>query len=172
MHYRIAEPRDKKQIHLLYTSVLAAGAIVQFPNANEESFIENIINNSLANGLIIVGEHPQDASSIVAVIHASRSIFICTKHVFDHFQLLVHPEFRGRKIGRTILSIFLEEVITQYADIGKIEARVQERNSAAIRLFQSLGFVIEGRLEMKIKNSQDQYEAEIVLSWQNPAFEF
>jgi hypothetical protein len=35
-----------------------------------------------------------------------------------------------------------------------------------------MGFLIEGRLEMRIKGSDGHYEADIPMGWENPNFEF
>jgi putative acetyltransferase len=86
--------------------------------------------------------------------------------------IAVHPEFQGKKIGRTLFTIFLEEIATNRPDIGKVELITRESNLRAIQLYQSLGFRIEGRLEMRIKTPEGNYEADIPMGWQNPNFEF
>jgi ribosomal protein S18 acetylase RimI-like enzyme len=48
----------------------------------------------------------------------------------------------------------------------------RESNQKAIDLYQSMGFLIEGRLEMRIKSLDGHYEADIPMGWQNPNFEF
>ena len=42
----------------------------------------------------------------------------------------------------------------------------------AIALYQSRGFLIEGRLEMRIRTPDRHYEADIPMGWQNPNYEF
>jgi ribosomal protein S18 acetylase RimI-like enzyme len=49
---------------------------------------------------------------------------------------------------------------------------VRETNLKAIAFYQSLGFRIEGRFEMRIKTTQKIYEADIPMMWQNPNYEF
>ena len=84
--------------------------------------------------------------------------------------IVVHPDFQGRKIGRTILMIFLDEIVRNRPDIGRVELIARESNEKAIALYQSVGFLIEGRLEMRIKTA-DHYEADIPMGWQNPNYE-
>jgi ribosomal protein S18 acetylase RimI-like enzyme len=86
--------------------------------------------------------------------------------------LVVDPDFQGKKIGRTILMIFLDEIVKNRPDIGKVELIARESNQRAIALYQSVGFLIEGRLEMRIKAADGYYEADIPMGWQNPNFEF
>ena len=46
-----------------------------------------------------------------------------------------------------------------------------ESNARALHLYQSLGFIIEGRFELRGRTDKG-YEADIQLYWQNPNFEF
>jgi putative acetyltransferase len=70
------------------------------------------------------------------------------------------------------MSIFLEEIVRNRTDVGKVELIVRESNVGAIALYQSLGFRIEGRLEMRIRTPSRCYEADIPMGWQNPSYEF
>jgi len=70
-------------------------------------------------------------------------------------------------------TIFLDEIANTRPDVGKVELYTGESNARAIALYQSLGFMIEGRMEMRFKNPQSEnYEADIPLGWVNPNFEF
>ena len=93
-------------------------------------------------------------------------------HVLGEVTIIVHPQFQGKKIGRTILTIFLEEIGRNRIDIGKVELIARESNVKAIELYQSLGFRVEGRLEMRIKTPDGNFEADIPMGWQNPNFDF
>jgi putative acetyltransferase len=66
----------------------------------------------------------------------------------------------------------LEEVVRNRPDVGRVELIARESNRKAIEFYQSLGFHVEGRLEMRIKNIHGHYEADIPMGWQNPNFEF
>ena len=123
-------------------------------------------------GLIIVAEHPNHPDQVIAEIHAYKPGIQVFDHVLTDLTIVVHPDFQGRRIGRTILTIFLEEVARNHPDIGRVELIARESNEKAIALYQSLGFLIEGRLEMRIKTTDRHYEADIPMGWQNPNFEF
>lgn len=86
--------------------------------------------------------------------------------------MLFNPDFQGKKIGRTIFTIFLQEIAANKSDVGKVELVTREGNQKAINLYLSLGFVIEGRMEMRIKTPEGRYEADIPMGWTNPNFEF
>jgi len=173
MHYRTADIDDLLRIIRLYKAVAKnEGGIARLDHEISEEYVKNFITKSLSSGLIIVCEHPENSDELIGEIHAYRPGIKVFNHVLSELTIVVHPGFQGKKIGRTLLTIFLEEVGTNRPDIGKVELIARESNERGIKLYQSLGFRIEGRLEMRIKNTDNSYEADIPMGWQNPNFEF
>jgi putative acetyltransferase len=173
MRYRTATPEDLDAILRLYKIVARTeGGIARVENEITTDYIRNFLKKSLDSGLIIVGEHPESSGELVAEIHAYKAGLHVFDHVLGDLTIVVHPDFQGKKVGRTILTIFLEEVGRNRPDIGKVELIAREGNEKAIALYQSMGFLIEGRLEMRIKTPDHHYEADIPMGWQNPNFEF
>ena len=109
---------------------------------------------------------------MIGEIHAFTPGIEVFKHLYSNLTIAVHPDFQGKKIGRTLFTIFLEEVGLNRHYIGKVELMTRESNEKAISFYQSLGFKIEGRMEMRIKDKNGNYEADIPMGWQNPNFEF
>src|SRR6187431_2381243 len=162
MHYRTADIDDLPRITRLYKTVAQKeGGIARLDHEISEDYIENFINKSLSSGLIIVGEHPDNPDELIGEIHAYTPGIKVFAHVLSELTLVVHPEFQGKKIGRTLFTIFLEEVGKNRTDIGKVELFVRESNVKAMQLYQSMGFLIEGRMEMRIKTKEGLYEADI-----------
>jgi ribosomal protein S18 acetylase RimI-like enzyme len=173
MHFREAFESDVPGIVKLYKEVARReGGIARLEDEITESYVSNFVKKSSESGLIIVCEHPEIENEFVAEIHAYRSGLKVFRHVFTDLTTVVHPLFQGRKIGRTIFTIFLQEIAQNKTDIGKVELVTRESNSKAISLYQSLGFKIEGRMEMRIRTTAGTYEADILMAWQNPNFEF
>lgn len=173
MHFRTANLNDLQKIKDLYTAVARQqGGIARHAEEVTAEYIQHFIRKSLHDGLIIVGEHPDDPQRVVAEIHASKAGIKVFDHVLGDLTLAVHPDFQGRRIGRTIFTIFLEEVARNRPDIGKVELITREGNLRAIKLYESLGFRIEGRLEMRIRTPEGALEADIPMGWINPNFEF
>jgi ribosomal protein S18 acetylase RimI-like enzyme len=173
MHYRTAGIDDFQKIKSLYTEVAKhGGGIARQQQEITDDYVLNFLNKSLATGICIVAEHPDDPEKIVAEVHAYKIGIKAFDHVLSDLTIVVDPQFHGRKIGRTIFTIFLEDIALNRSDIGKVELIARESNRKAITLYQTLGFRIEGRLEMRIKNEQGMYEADIPMGWQNPNFEF
>lgn len=173
MQYRTAELDDVDRLLKLYRDVAAIpGGIVRLESEITDAYISTFIRRSIENGLIIVGEHPSESDSLVASVHGYKSELKASEHILTDVTLVVHPDFRAKKIGRTLFTIFLEEIGRNRLEIGKVELIVRESNTAAIQLYQSLGFKVEGRMEMRIKTTEDTYEAAIPMGWQNPNYEF
>lgn len=171
MHYRTADMDDLHRLIKLYKTVARHDdGIARLEHEVTEEYVKNFILKSLKTGLIIVGEDPDDPGELIAEVHAYKPGIKVFEHVFSELTIVVHPQHQGKKIGRTIFTIFLEEVGRNRPDIGKVELIARESNMKAIALYQSLGFKIEGRLEMRIK-THEGYEADIPMGWQNPNYE-
>jgi ribosomal protein S18 acetylase RimI-like enzyme len=173
MKLRTATPGDLPAIVQLYKTVAShPGGIARTADEITEPYVKDFLTKSLADGLMIVTEHPENPDRIIGEIHACRKEPKIFKHVFSDLTLVVDPDFQSKKIGRTIFTIFLEEIALNHHDVGRVELMVRESNAKAISLYQSLGFLIEGRLEMRVKTEDGHYEADIPMGWQNPNFEF
>mgnify|MGYP003449312135 FL=1 len=173
MRYRTADMDDLHRLISLYKAVARVeGGITRLEHEVTEEYVKNFIQKSMATGVIIVGENPDNADELVASIHGYKAGIRVFEHVLGEVTLVVHPHFQGKKIGRTILTIFLEEIGRNRMDIGKVELIARESNLKAIQLYQSLGFLVEGRMEMRIRTTHHTYEADIPMGWQNPNFEF
>lgn len=174
MHIRTATPEDKERIKVLYQQVAKAqnGGLARSEDEMTDEYVNEFLNKSLEKGFVIVAEHPDDSNQLVGEVHGYPPEVRALKHVISDFTIVIHPEFQGKKIGRTLFTIFLEEIGRNRPDIGKVELSVRETNTKAMQLFQSMGFLIEGRMEMRIKSRKNLYEADIVMGWQNPNFEF
>jgi len=173
MHVRTAETEDLLKIKLLYQEVARQeGGIARVEHEITDDYIRNFLEKSLESGLILVAENPENPDRLTAEIHAFKPGPAVFDHVLSNLTIVVHPDFQGKKIGRTIFTIFLEQVGLNRPDIGRVELIARESNLKAIRFYQSFGFQIEGRLEMRIKTPDKNYEADIPMGWQNPNFEF
>jgi ribosomal protein S18 acetylase RimI-like enzyme len=173
MHIRTAEIEDLSRIRQLYQEVSRKpGGIPRAEHEVTDEYVRHFLEKSVGSGLILVAEHPEKADTLIAEMHAYQPGPEVSAHVLSDLTIVVHPDFQGRKIGRTLFTIFLEEVGLNRPEIGKVELIARESHEGTIRFYQSFGFLIEGRLEMRIKTPDGHYEAEIPMGWQNPNYEF
>lgn len=173
MHYRTAELSDVPRLVKLYKAVAKIeGFIARVESEITEEYVSHFITKSLEDGLIVVGESEENPDELIAEVHGYRNSIGVFSHVMGDVTFVVHPDHQGKGIGRTIFTIFMDEIVNTRPDIGKIELFTGESNRRAIALYQSLGFMIEGRMEMRAKTPTGNYEADIPLGWVNPGFEF
>ena len=173
MHYRTATLDDVDRLIKLYKTVAGQeGGIVRLEHEITPEYVRRFCERSLETGLIVVAEDPDDPDTLIGEIHAYKHGVEAFDHVLGNLTIVVHPDFQGKMIGRTILTIFLEEIGRNRPGIGKVELIARESNVKAIALYQSMGFRIEGRLEMRAKATDGHYEADIPMGWENPNFEY
>ena len=173
MHIRNAVIEDVNRIQDLYKLVARQGnGIARSEDEITEDYIRKFITRSLENGLIIVAENPANPDELIGEVHAYKPGIEVFDHMLTNLTIVVHPYFQGKKIGRTLFTIFQEEIALHRPDIGRVELFTRESNTKAIKFYQSIGFTIEGRLEMRIRTPDKNYEADIPMGWQNPNFEF
>jgi putative acetyltransferase len=173
MNFRTAVFEDWPKIKALHLEVSKQKTgIARWEHEITDEYVQDFVNKSLDGGLMIVGEHPEDSGQLIAEIHASKSKIHVFSHLMADLTIAIHPEFQGKKIGRTLFTIFLEEIALHRPDIGKVQLVTRESNQRAFHLYQSLGFRVEGRFEMQIKTPEGNYETDIPMGWQNPNFEF
>src|SRR5687767_5638808 len=171
MHIRTAVPEDISKIKTLYQQVARnEGGLARHEHEITDEYVAGFVKKSLASGLIIVAVHPNHDDQLIGEIHAYKPGISVFDHVLSDLTIAVHPDFQGKKVGRTLFTIFLEEIALNRPDIGKVQLVTRESNIRALQLYQSVGFKIEGRLEMQIKTPDGNYEADIPMGWQNPNF--
>ncbi len=79
---------------------------------------------------------------------------------WGEFGMGMRPAFRGLGMGRILLQELLDWAKHQ-ANLEKICLGVYPQNKAAVHLYQSMGFVEEGRLVKAIKKGPNDYFDEI-----------
>lgn len=79
------------------------------------------------------------------------------------FGVSVHPDWRGQGIGKAMLDTMIEWAISN-PRIEKITLDVLGSNAPAIRLYEHLGFVEEGRKSKAIKFEDGSYDDDVQMS--------
>lgn len=88
--------------------------------------------------------------TLVAVIEGRVvghvSLFLQPRFRFRHagmIGLAVHPEHQGQGVGTRLMTAIIREA-DQWLDLKKLELEVHSDNVNAIRMYENLGFEIEG----------------------------
>lgn len=156
---------DAPAIRLLYQTVAATpGGIAREPGEVTNDYVDGFVAHSLERGVLIVAEVP-GLLGLAAELHAYRSELRLFTHVLGDLTVAVHPKAQEQGIGRQLFTRLLDEVARDHPDIKRVELITQESNVRALKLYESLGFQREGRLEGRIRNSSGGVEADIPMAW-------
>lgn len=171
MNLRKANKSDLEKIVELYRRAAETpNGIARIAEEITENYVSDFLNNALAKGLIFVAENPQDPKKLIAEIHCYRFDPSCFKHTLANLTLVVHPNFQGQGVGKTIFSHLLEEIKSTHQEIVRVELTVRQSNPKTIGLYKKLGFKIEGICEKRILNAAGELESDTMMAWLNPTY--
>ena len=162
---------DKQEILNLYRKVaMLSGGIARSEEEISEDYIEELMQYSALTGLQLVVEHPVTPELIIAEMHGYKLIPKAFSHVLSNLTIAVDPDFQGKGVGKLIFSSFINHISDDRPDILRVELVTHESNAKALRLYKALGFVIEGRLEKRIRFPGKELETDIPMAWFNKNF--
>jgi ribosomal protein S18 acetylase RimI-like enzyme len=140
-----------------------SGGLARLPNEITVDYVDEFVKDSLATGLIFVAEGD---GRMLGEIHAYPYGQWRLKHVLSHLTIAVHPEAQGKGVGRMLFDALLGDVRANRPDITRVELITQESNVRGQRLYESVGFRREGKLEQGIRNQQSGLlENDIPMGW-------
>ena len=154
-------------LHLYQTIAEISDGIIRNPSEIDLAYIKAFLNNSISNGLILVGVIDDE---IVGEINAHTPSIIAFQHIMTDLTIVVNPQFQGMGIGRKLFEYFLETVVAEYNHILRIELYVREHNIRNVKFYESLGFINEGRQKNKIYISDSEFETPLHMAWFNPRY--
>jgi putative acetyltransferase len=164
IQYIKASPSNIQATLELYqkVAVTPGGLARTLPEITQE-YVQNWAQRSLKTGLWIIAK---DATGeLIGSIHAYRLDPEVFSHVLSELTIAIHPNFQGKGVGRTLFKTFLNEVETYFPHILRVELIARESNQKAIQMYESLGFVREGKMLNRIKSVSSGYEADIPMGW-------
>jgi ribosomal protein S18 acetylase RimI-like enzyme len=162
---------DAKALKELYKDVAKKpGGIVRTAGEIDEKLIGHVLATSLERGLMIVAQDAKDKTKLRGSIHAYTPKPVAFSHLYSSLTIVVHPNFQGKGVGRLIFTKFLDTIKTSRKEIFRVELMVRESNLKGILLYETLGFIREGRMENRIRSAAGGYEADIAMAWFNRNF--
>ena len=122
-----------------------------------QGFLSRAVANGVSLGLWSDGE-------LCGEIHAARA----GPRQFDHnlmdLTVAVHPDWQGKGLGARLFEGLFEAATAMSPRIERIELAVREGNLGAIRLYQRLGFVIEGRHPGRVRLPDGRVEMDLTMA--------
>jgi putative acetyltransferase len=123
--------------------------------------IEAALGRALASGIAISAwAHEACAGEI----HASRLGPRQFAHNLLDLTVAVHPEWQGQGIGARLFEALFAAARDLEPAIERIELMCSEGNDPALRLYQRLGFQVEGRFPGRIRASDGSVQADLALA--------
>jgi len=120
---------------------------VSFPTPwSRSSYLNEIYNNNFAYYYVALAGQK-------VIGYAGLWIIVEEAHITN---IAVHPDYRGRCLGKTLLKVLMEEAA--YLGADRITLEVRASNWIAQRLYERMGFVCAGiRKGYYSDNQEDAY---------------
>ncbi len=128
------------------TAAAQEGLLAAQPGEIPMGSFREKIESLQADGLYVVIEM---ASEIVGHLILEPLGLNSTNHVVQ-LTIVVHPGHTGKGYGSALMKHAIAWA-TQRPETSKIELRVRSTNPAAIRLYESFGFLHEGILKKRVR---------------------
>lgn len=165
MKVRTATLDDIPAIERLQVVVASiTGGLARQPDEITRDYIDGVVRRSLADGAIVVAE-VSGIDGLAGELHAYRNPLRLFHHVYGSLTVAVHPEAQGLGVGRALFTALLETVTHERLDIIRVELVTSESNARALRLYESVGFVREGRFDRAMRDANGVTEADIPMAW-------
>ena len=154
---------DKAAVLALYQAVAGqAGSLARRAEEIDAAYIQGFVSKAMSAGVWLVAE---DSTGICADIHASRPQPRDFQHVLGDLTVVVHPRVQGQGLGRSLFTAFLDHVRQHETGVTRVELITRESNARARKLYESLGFQLEGRLKARVRHPDGSLEDDLFYAW-------
>ncbi|MEK7428640.1 MAG: GNAT family N-acetyltransferase [Pseudomonadota bacterium] len=151
----------------LYRAAAAgSGGLARRPDEMDLAYVEGFLAKALAGG-VSLGAWRGEA--LCGEIHASRIGPDQFAHVLSDLTVAVDPAWQGQGVGRALFQALFAAAAQLSPQVTRIELMAREGNGGAIRLYQALGFVVDGRFEGRVRTPDGRLEADIAMGLLIPA---
>lgn len=154
---------DAPAVLALYraTADSPASGLARSPDEMDLAWVQGFLGKASASGATL-GVWAGDV--LAGEIHASRM----GPRQFDHnlmdLTVAVHPDWQGRGVGARLFEGLFAAAAALTPAIERIELAVREGNPGALRLYQRLGFVIEGHHPGRVRLPDGTVETDITMA--------
>lgn len=169
--YRKATIRDTNDIFRLYKAQSKVpGTLARDESEVTKKYVEEFTLRALKNSTQFVAIDTTKGNCIIGEVHCYKPEPKAFNHILSNLTIVIHPDYQSKGIGGRLFEALLQNITQSRADVLRVELVVRESNLRAIKLYERLGFVVEGRFEKRIRAANNQLEADIPMAWFNPKF--
>lgn len=140
---RMCRPSDAEAFAEIMTQPQVYAGTLQLPHATPEAWRSRLEANDPDYQYVLVAEVE---GKVIGTAGLYRSRRPRTLHVAT-LGISVHDAYQGRGIGRALMAALMDAA-DRWLNILRIELEVYPDNERAIKLYESFGFVVEGRKRM------------------------
>lgn len=159
---------DLKQLVTLYKkSAGVKDGLARTPDEITVEYMSDILKKTLNGG---VGLLIADGEKIIACLVSYKYGIDALKHTLGNMSLAVDPDYFGQGLGKKIFEVYVDEVSQNRSDIARVELHARQSNELGIKIYQSVGFVIEGVQRNRILDSHGNLSNDVVMAWLNEGF--
>ena len=126
-----------------------------------DDYVKGFMGRALRGG-IIVGAFAGD--DLVGEIHGLRFGPRQFNHVIGDLTVAVDPAVQGGGVGSALFAALFESAASMVPPVTRIELTARSGNVGALRLYERLGFVREGRLVGRVLMADGSVEDDIIMA--------
>jgi putative acetyltransferase len=132
----------------LYRAAASGHGLARYPDELSEEHCATVLARAASDG-ISIGAFFQ--GQMLGEIHAWRLGPRKFDHVLGDLTVAVDPAHQGKGVGRALFDALFDFARSTSPSIERIELFVHDGNPGARRLYESLGFQVEGRMPRRLK---------------------
>ena len=148
------------ELYRAAASVEGAG-LARAPDEMTIGYVEAFLDRA-ANGGILLGAFTEER--LVGEVHAVRLGPRQFDHVLGDLTIAVHPAAQGLGIGSALFAALFARASSLEPAVTRIELTARSGNVGALRLYERLGFVAEGRLIGRVRRPDGSVEDDILMT--------
>jgi putative acetyltransferase len=140
---------------------VAASAIYSFPASATCAVVSGGASGALQGGVSLGAWTDGELNG---EIHAARIGPRQFAHVLTDLTIAVHPRAQGKGVGSQLFHALFGAAARFNPPVTRVELMARSRNGGAIRLYQRLGFRIEGRFTNRVRLPDGRIEDDIAMA--------
>nr|WP_221220835.1 GNAT family N-acetyltransferase [Phenylobacterium haematophilum] len=137
-----------------------SGGLARRPEEMDLAYVEGFLAKAHAGG-VSLGAWID--GRLAGEIHASRIGPDQFAHVLSDLTVAVDPAWQGKGVGRALFAALFAAARELSPTVTRIELMAREGNIDAIRLYERLGFVMEGRFVQRVRMPDGRLEDDIAM---------
>ncbi len=148
------------ELYITVTSV--SGGLARTADEMRLDYVEGCVAKSMENGVLLIAERE---GRVVGELHTHGLGLRKFAHMLTNLTVAVHPDAQGRGLGKRLFETLLTHVRDNRPDIARVELITAESNVRGQRLYESVGFRRQGRMEQGILGPHGALESDIPMAW-------